>query len=237
MQLTHVVPDLGYVTRKMSRSAQGRNFFAGRSERLRQATFFKLRTTLSLPSPPICGGATARIRLCKALVKSIWCVVLREVFQSSAGYFLTVGLAVWPLEAEVLLLGKGKHADGGDGWGRAAVASFRRRALRASTKPGPTAGKKAWTWFAPGEDRPLFAFAGIWTLWRGVRGTAANPIEGEHQLFGFLTTDANAIVAPVHRKAMPVLLTMPEEWTCGCPRRGRKPQHYSGLWPPTRYRL
>jgi putative SOS response-associated peptidase YedK len=34
---------------------------------------------------------------------------------------------------------------------------------------------------------------------------------GEHQLFGFLTTEPNAIVAPIHPKAMPVILTTQEE--------------------------
>ena len=60
------------------------------------------------------------------------------------------------------------------------------------------------TWFALGEDRPLFAFAGIWRPWTGTRGTKAAPVEGEHLLYAFLTTDANAVVAPVHPKAMPV---------------------------------
>jgi AhpD family alkylhydroperoxidase len=36
---------------------------------------------------------------------------------------------------------------------------------------------------------------------------SATVIRGEHELFGFLTTDANAIVAPIHPKAMPVILT------------------------------
>ena len=67
-------------------------------------------------------------------------------------------------------------------------------------------------WFALGEDRPLFAFAGLWTRWRGVRGPKSAPVEGEHQLFGFLTTEPNAIVAPIHSKAMPVILTAPEEF-------------------------
>ena len=31
-------------------------------------------------------------------------------------------------------------------------------------------------------------------------------------LFGFLTTEPNEIVRPVHAKAMPVMLTTPEEW-------------------------
>ena len=34
-------------------------------------------------------------------------------------------------------------------------------------------------------------------------------IEGTHQLYGFLTTEPNA--APVHGKAMPVILTTAEE--------------------------
>ena len=76
----------------------------------------------------------------------------------------------------------------------------------ADTKP-----RKTPVWFALSEDRPLFAFAGLWTPWRGVRGPKSAPVEGEHELFGFLTTEANAIVAPIHPKAMPVILTTPAE--------------------------
>lgn len=76
----------------------------------------------------------------------------------------------------------------------------------ADTKP-----KKTPTWFAVDESRPLIAFAGIWTTWHGTRGTKANPVEGEHTLFGFLTCDPNAIVGPIHPKAMPVILTTAEE--------------------------
>ena len=83
----------------------------------------------------------------------------------------------------------------------------------ADTKP-----RKTPIWFALGEDRPLFAFAGLWTPWKGVRGPKSAPVEGDHELFGFLTTEANAVVAPVHPKAMPVILTTPEEvdlWLSG----------------------
>ena len=76
----------------------------------------------------------------------------------------------------------------------------------ADTKP-----KKTPTWFALSEDRPLAFFAGLWCTWHGVRGTKSNPIEGEHLLFGFLTTEPNDTVAPVHPKAMPVILTTAEE--------------------------
>jgi putative SOS response-associated peptidase YedK len=72
----------------------------------------------------------------------------------------------------------------------------------ADTRP-----KKTPTWFALDETRPLAFFAGVWTLWTGTRGTKSNPVEGEHTLFGFLTTDANAVVGPIHPKAMPVILT------------------------------
>lgn len=74
------------------------------------------------------------------------------------------------------------------------------------TKP-----KKTKRWFALNEERPLTFFAGIWTTWRGERGSMKNPRPGEHELFGFLTTDANAVVKPIHPKAMPVILRTVEE--------------------------
>jgi putative SOS response-associated peptidase YedK len=44
-----------------------------------------------------------------------------------------------------------------------------------------------------------------------VRGPKSAPVEGEHDLFGFLTTEANAVIAPIHPKAMPVVLQSAEE--------------------------
>jgi putative SOS response-associated peptidase YedK len=77
--------------------------------------------------------------------------------------------------------------------------------------PHAMAGKKDVVWFALSPERPAFAFAGMWTLWNGTRGTKANPIEGEHLAYAFLTIEPNAVVAPVHAKAMPVILTTVEE--------------------------
>jgi putative SOS response-associated peptidase YedK len=71
--------------------------------------------------------------------------------------------------------------------------------------------RKTPKWFALDAERPLFAFAGLWTPWRGVRGPKSAPVEGEHELFGFLTTEPNGVVAPIHPKAMPVILTTPAE--------------------------
>jgi hypothetical protein len=58
-------------------------------------------------------------------------------------------------------------------------------------------------WFALNEDRPLFAFGGLWTTFNGDRGTKSKPVPGPHQVYGFLTTAPNAIVEPIHPKAMP----------------------------------
>ena len=68
----------------------------------------------------------------------------------------------------------------------------------ADTKP-----RKTPIWFALSEDRPLFGFAGVRTRWRGIPGPKSAPVEGEHELFALLTTEANAVVAPVHPKPCP----------------------------------
>jgi putative SOS response-associated peptidase YedK len=65
-------------------------------------------------------------------------------------------------------------------------------------------------WFAFSEERPLAFFTGIWTpQWKSVRKVK----EGEttNDLFAFLTTVPNKEVGAIHPKAMPVILTTPEE--------------------------
>jgi putative SOS response-associated peptidase YedK len=64
-------------------------------------------------------------------------------------------------------------------------------------------------WFARDESRPLMFFAGIWTPWRGVKKVRDG--EQDFELYGFLTCDPNAVVKPIHPKAMPVILTEPDE--------------------------
>lgn len=65
-------------------------------------------------------------------------------------------------------------------------------------------------WFAMSEDRPLAFFAGIWTEWTSVRKLR----EGEttNDLYGFLTTESSEPVKSIHPKAMPVILTEPDDW-------------------------
>ena len=71
-------------------------------------------------------------------------------------------------------------------------------------------GSRPPVWFALDETRPLAFFAGIWTpQWKSVRKVK----EGEtvNDLFAFLTTEPNKEVGAIHPKAMPVIITTPEE--------------------------
>ena len=72
-------------------------------------------------------------------------------------------------------------------------------------------GKKQNAWFALSKERPIACFAGIWVpQWKSARKVK----EGEtvNDLFAFLTTNPNKEVEAIHPKAMPVILTKPEEW-------------------------
>ena len=83
------------------------------------------------------------------------------------------------------------------------INSFAEYAL----EPNPETKKKDVVWFALNDDRPLCAFAGIWTEFKGDRGTKSKPIPGPHLVYGLLTTSPNAVVEPIHPKAMPVILS------------------------------
>jgi putative SOS response-associated peptidase YedK len=69
-------------------------------------------------------------------------------------------------------------------------------------------GSRPPIWFALDASRPLACFAGIWTQWRSVRKVK----EGEtiNDLFAFLTTEPNKLIATFHPKGMPVILTNQE---------------------------
>lgn len=55
--------------------------------------------------------------------------------------------------------------------------------------------------------RPVFTLAGIWTEYRGDRGTKSRPIPGPHLIYASPTIAPNAVVVPIHPKAIPVILT------------------------------
>ena len=74
-----------------------------------------------------------------------------------------------------------------------------------------------WRWFERADKQPFF-FAGIWRPWTGDRGTKKSPKVGDHMLFSIMTTEPNGVVAPIHGKAMPVMLMTPEDvdrWLSG----------------------
>lgn len=70
-------------------------------------------------------------------------------------------------------------------------------------------GKLPLHWFALDETKPLFVFAGMWTNWTSVRKVKEGMITAD--VFAFMTTDPNNVVAPIHPKAMPVIVTTAEE--------------------------
>jgi putative SOS response-associated peptidase YedK len=66
-------------------------------------------------------------------------------------------------------------------------------------------------WLGAGDPEAHMFFAGIETRgWRSVRKVKDG--ETEDDLFAFLTCPPNTVVGKVHPKAMPVILTEPEEW-------------------------
>lgn len=72
-------------------------------------------------------------------------------------------------------------------------------------------------WFETTTEHSFFA--GIWRPWLGERlahvegKKRRQRVTQDFELFSFLTTEPNEIVAPIHPKAMPVILTTSEE--CG----------------------
>ncbi|WIM10735.1 SOS response-associated peptidase family protein [Enhydrobacter sp.] len=82
---------------------------------------------------------------------------------------------------------------------------------RAFAEPDKNTSKPvAWRWFERVDGLPFF-FAGIWRPWTGDRGTKKAPNLGDHMLFSIMTTEPKGVVAPIHEKAMPVMLMTPED--------------------------
>jgi putative SOS response-associated peptidase YedK len=79
-----------------------------------------------------------------------------------------------------------------------------------SSRIGADGKKQGNTWFAYNADRPLGWFAGIYApQWTSVRKTSEGLITTD--LFAFLTTDPNDVVAEAKPDSMPVILTTPDE--------------------------
>lgn len=86
----------------------------------------------------------------------------------------------------------------------------------------PLVGRRN-AWFAV-PDREVSWFAGIWRPWHGERlapvpgKSRRQRTEDDWRLYAFLTTEPNSVVEPIHPKAMPVILTDPDDcrtWLAG----------------------
>jgi putative SOS response-associated peptidase YedK len=131
-----------------------------------------------------------------------------------------LGMARWGMPSPVFAL-KGRATDPGVTNVRNTKSPHWRRWLGVESRciapftsfseyeTGPD-GKKVPVWFALGDDRPLAAFAGIWTNWTSVRKAKEGEVTCD--LFAFLTTEPNAEIARIHPKAMPVILTAEDEF-------------------------
>lgn len=69
-----------------------------------------------------------------------------------------------------------------------------------------------WHWFAlePAEERPLFAFPGVWKRYRGPVKKDGPTIETD--VYAFLTTKPNALTGTIMHDRMPCILREPEEF-------------------------
>ncbi|HWU60833.1 MAG TPA: SOS response-associated peptidase family protein [Ensifer sp.] len=81
-------------------------------------------------------------------------------------------------------------------------------------EPDPTSkvegGRTPNAWFAIDQSEPLAFFAGVWVpQWESVRKVKEGLITADY--YGFLTCEPNSVVGPIHPKAMPVILTEPQE--------------------------
>lgn len=74
-------------------------------------------------------------------------------------------------------------------------------------EPNGEVSPATWNWFAlhGDEPRPLFAFPGIWRRHKGPIRKGGDSVEVD--VFAFMTTVPNGLVATVNHERMPVILT------------------------------
>jgi putative SOS response-associated peptidase YedK len=89
-------------------------------------------------------------------------------------------------------------------------------------EPNPETKKKDAIWFALNEGPPAVRVRRHLDDIQRQPWTKSKPIPGPHQVYGFLTTEANAVVKPIRAKAMPVILATTGNATFGCARLGMR---------------
>jgi putative SOS response-associated peptidase YedK len=104
---------------------------------------------------------------------------------------------------------------------RVTTPSFQQRRclVPASSYCEPKGEKPAtWHWFALNgeEERPLFAFPGVWTRYRGPLKKNGDNVDQE--AFVFMTTEPNSLTQSINHERMPVLMSESadfETWLSG----------------------
>jgi hypothetical protein len=94
---------------------------------------------------------------------------------------------------------------------------------RKMAEPG-SAGKKDVIWFALNEERPLVAFAGIWTTVKDDRGPKSKPIPSPHLVYGFLTSRPIQLSSPFIPRRCLSFSRPPTNGMSGCTRHGMRPK-------------
>ncbi|MBP0447342.1 SOS response-associated peptidase [Roseomonas sp. SSH11] len=143
------------------------------------------------------------------------------IIRTAADGVRELAMARWGMPSPAFAL-KGKRTDPGVTNVRNTASPHWRRWLSpehrclvpvtAFSEPDKIDGKSVPAWFAlgQGEERPLAFFAGIWTpQWTSVRKLREGEVTAD--FYAFLTTEPNAEVEPIHPKAMPVILTQPDQ--------------------------
>lgn len=75
-----------------------------------------------------------------------------------------------------------------------------------------------WHWFSLSEERPLFAFPGLWRSFQGALKKDGPSVTLD--VFTIMTTEPNALTAEINHERMPVLLTTDagfDTWLTGSP--------------------
>jgi putative SOS response-associated peptidase YedK len=104
-------------------------------------------------------------------------------------------------------------------------------------EPNGDVKPSTWHWFGlrGGGERPLFAFPGIWRRYQGPVRKDGPKLDLE--VYAFLTTTPNQLVATINHERMPVLLTQEEEfetWLSGAP---QKALTLAREYPPDQMRI
>lgn len=94
-----------------------------------------------------------------------------------------------------------------------------------------------WYWFTlqGAEERPLFAFPGIWRTYTGPIRKDGEPVS--QTVYSFMTTEPNALTASINHERMPVLLSTDEQFETWLHGSTREAFHLARSFPAEAMRI